>query len=80
MGRFDVDETVVGSGVTIVTSNATLFSVEWKDLIVRDAKHLGRFTFGVALSVNGDIIFVYEKVKREIIGASIAEGTAPFKN
>jgi len=60
--RFDADPSVSLSGVTIVTSNATLFSVEWRDLVVREAKHLGRFTFGVALSILGDITFVYEKV------------------
>jgi hypothetical protein len=53
---------VADSGVTIVTSNATIFSVEWKDLIARDANQPSRFTFGVALKINGDIIFVYEKV------------------
>ena len=39
-----------------------MFSVEWKDLIARDANQPSRFTFGVALKINGDIIFVYEKV------------------
>jgi hypothetical protein len=53
---------IADSGVTIVTSNATIFSVEWKDLIARDANQPSRFTFGVALKINGDIIFVYEKV------------------
>ena len=29
---------------------------------MREAKHLGRFTFGVAMSSLGDIVFVYEEV------------------
>ena len=60
--RFDAVPSISQSGVTIVTSNTTLFSVEWRDLVVREAKYLGRFTFGVAMSILGDITFVYEKV------------------
>ena len=45
-----------------MNSNETCFSVEWKNLHVMGAPTLGKFTFGVALHKNGDIVFVYEQV------------------
>ena len=59
---FELDPSATDSGVRILNSNETCFSVEWKNLLVMAAPTLGKFTFGVALHKNGDIVFVYEQV------------------
>jgi hypothetical protein len=62
-----MDPRINDSRVRIVTYNETCFSVEWKNLLVRGAPHLGKFTFGASLHKNGNIIFVYEEVYSQLL-------------
>ncbi|ROT69495.1 putative plexin domain-containing protein 2 [Penaeus vannamei] len=57
--------------------NGTSFTVQWNNVLLKDHKDAGTFTFQVTLHETGDIVFIYKEIP--LIVTSIGDDQHPVK-
>ncbi|XP_042868734.1 plexin domain-containing protein 1-like isoform X2 [Penaeus japonicus] len=57
--------------------NGTSFTVQWNNVLLKDHKDAGTFTFQVTLHETGDIVFIYKDIP--LIVSSIGDDQHPVK-
>ncbi|XP_047479958.1 plexin domain-containing protein 2-like isoform X2 [Penaeus chinensis] len=57
--------------------NGTSFTVQWNNVLLKDHKDAGTFTFQVTLHETGDIVFIYKEIP--LIVSSIGDDQHPVK-
>ncbi|KAJ8687503.1 hypothetical protein QAD02_023297 [Eretmocerus hayati] len=75
MANFDT--TLSDKSFVRYADNGTAFTVEWKNVHLKDKVDAGPFTFQVTLLQNGDIVFVYKSIP--VLVESIEDKEHPVK-